>query len=398
MYISVNRISLILLFSFFSYAEENININRNIIIPVNSLVKSIKIQRDKYIENLMRHPFIDKEYYLVWEKIQVIKEKNILNQEKEDELLKMLKIALNKSIENNTKLNNYLKGLIHFILEDYNKAFPFFKKASRQGNKDALFLYALYFTPYLGNDVDIPKFYFLLKQSVIGKSTLPFISQIRWWKPRNIKPLLQANALINILETKSFITNKELKKIDEYIYTPINSQTLKNNNFDQIAQLTLLFKEVFFEQSRLTSLNKQVLSKDMNSSTLSSFLKSFFPKLNEAECTKMKPYLYTNNYQPENKCGKNLPFKQFIKKIKAGNPCLISNKKSHHFLLVYSIDYKTRKIYFIDGWVQNSFLLEKNNILGLKGKIIKLREGNLIELSFEDYEYSAIGCVSLNTL
>jgi len=389
MYTYANKIILILFFSIFIYAEtyQDININNNIIISTDSLLESTKIQKDIYIKTLMNKPYKDKKFYPIWEKVHLLKQKD-------KESLEMLENALKKSTNNDIKLNSYIEGLISFISGNYTKAFPLLKTASNLGNKDALYLYALYFTPYLGNEVNIPKFYFLLKQSIVGGSKLPFYSQLRWWKLKNIKPLFKTSGLIKMLETKSLITIKDLKKLNEYVYIP-HTYKISKNNFDKIAKLTLLFKTIFYTQGKYTSLDKQDLSKSTNQTSLANFLEF---KFDETKCNKIKPYIYTNNYQAENKCGKNLPFKKFINKIQAGDVCLVTNKKAHHYLTIYSINYKSKKIYFIDSWTQNSFLLEKNNILGLKGKVINIPQGSLIELSFEDYQYSVVGCVQRDLL
>lgn len=362
--------------------SENIDIHGNIIIPFYSLLDAYKVQKKLYVDDLIEHPYYDKQYYTQFKKIQLLKKSNKIS---EDDAYKILEYSIEKSIENNSRLNNYLRGVLYFISKEYDKAFPLLKKSSDQGNKDALFLYSLYFTPYIGNRTDIKKFYFLLLQSIVGESNLPLVSQIRWWKSKNIKPLLRSSVLIGIIEKNKLIKEKDIDNLDEYIYRSTDS---KHMSKDKRARLTLLFKDIFYSQDRMTSLNEQVISKNMSPSTLF----TTFEISNEKECEHTKPFIYTKSYQPENKCGKNIPFEKFIKKISAGDVCLISNKKAHHLLFVYSIDYKKKKIYFIDGWPKKSFLLKTNNLIGLKGKLTTIGQRQLIELPFADFHYVVVGC------
>lgn len=385
-----NRI-LILLFLFFIYlhSEEHktIIIDNNIYISHDILIQTIQNQKDEYFRMLLNQPWQDEVFHEAFNKIKKDNEDVNLSKLNTNKLLNLLE----KTILENENYTNYLRGIILFILNKYNEALPYFKKASDLGNRDALFFYSLYFTPYLTKDVDISMFYFLLKQSMYKNSNLPYLTELRWWGEKRIKPLLSPHSIVDIISKKNRITVSSIKGKGEYIYTPINRQYPQEINFDKLIVLTSFFKDIFFSQTKLASLDKQKISKKANPSNLISVV-----KIDEHKCEKTKPYLYTGNYKPENKCGKNLPFKDFIKIIGVSNPCLISNKKAHHYIFIYSLDYKNKKVYLIDGWTKNSFLLEDNNILGLKGKIFNLPYGNLIELSFDDFKNTVVGCV--NTL
>lgn len=350
--------------------NESININSKIIIPFDSIQKSIEIQRYQYAKDLVLYPYFNKAYYDIWKK----------SSNKEIRLHGLIKAFNNKG-----DFISYLRGLVLFIEKDYIKALPFFRKSANLGNPDALFFYSLYYTPYIGNSTDIKRFYILFLQSLTGESSVLKDSIIRWWGKQDIKPLIKAKFLVNFFN-KSIITQSALKNIDEYflIFRDPKIDIVKS------AHLTLLFKQAFYAQKLLAPINNQPVLKNIESSTLATL------NTNEKNCTKgQNNIIYTNMYKPENSCGRNVSFKEFIKKVRPGDICLITNKTVHHFLYIYSINYKEKKVRFLDGWPKESFLLQNNNILGLRGKIVQAPLGDLIELSFEDFKYVIVGCRSI---
>lgn len=69
-----------------------------------------------------------------------------------------------------------------------------------------------------------------------------------------------------------------------------------------------------------------------------------------------------------------------------GRAVFLSDGTTHHFSLIYSVDYNSERVRFLDPWAQQSFLLEGKNNFGIKARaFLGTAKQPLLDISFDDF-------------
>lgn len=289
----------------------------------------------------------------------------------------------------------YLLGAMSLIEGNNKEAANYFKISAELGYPDAMLITALnYYHGYGGFNRSNARFYLWAKQAQILGANLIDKIKLRWPLDREPLPYLDINLILTMAESNSTssdydaayrqIANEVLLSYSEHCFTDSKTQLLIPESLSSMIYASAVLRVVMGKQGTMRSLKEQPESES------ASTLAGMFAKRPAGQFD----LIYHEKYDPETSEALTLPFDLLVQRLCPSTAILLSDRVTHHYTIVYSVDIQHDAVYIADGWPEDFFLLKENNAMLIAGKLVPQPHGRfLVQLTLKDLQKTLVGAI-----